>query len=346
MDRSMITVRFFLFASLAAISLPAKAAEIQKTAPDRVKLTGIIQRDDSEKLRPLLEGVRTVIVDSAGGDTLGSLRLGELVLSHNLDVIVDGKCWSGCADGIFSAARHSTVLRRSTVCFHGGRFKNTGEMWERAGGKEVYRKALFDKLTTLTLNELRNGPEYSRNFFRKKIDDVKKTWPAKSDEAIIMEQIAKDVDVMAEAREKDFAERLKEADRIRKKIFQSRSITIIDDSKYIYINPRLNKIIGSSKINPYDIMWCPSPEELQQYGYKSLEMWYPDTEEDLFNLAPQGVILSKYHYDLQTGQPNESGSRHVEAKTVVAISDTEFTRTSEEEVKRLLEKEGNAGSKP
>jgi hypothetical protein len=61
----------------------------------------------------------TLVLDSGGGLTTDGLEMGRLIHTRGLDVVVDGLCASSCANYLFTAGRHKTVLPGSYVGFHG-----------------------------------------------------------------------------------------------------------------------------------------------------------------------------------------------------------------------------------
>ncbi|PZD75258.1 hypothetical protein C1752_00458 [Acaryochloris thomasi RCC1774] len=63
--------------------------------------------------------ITTVVVQSGGGDTDTALQVGQEIHRRRLNIIVDGRCGSSCANYWFVAAAHKTVTKGSWVGFHG-----------------------------------------------------------------------------------------------------------------------------------------------------------------------------------------------------------------------------------
>ncbi|MEO0375813.1 MAG: hypothetical protein AAF329_14545 [Cyanobacteria bacterium P01_A01_bin.17] len=63
--------------------------------------------------------ITTVVVQSGGGDTDTALQVGQEIHRRQLNIIVDGRCGSSCANYWFVAAAHKIVSQGSWVGFHG-----------------------------------------------------------------------------------------------------------------------------------------------------------------------------------------------------------------------------------
>jgi hypothetical protein len=83
---------------------------------------GDIRPGDCKTLKSKLDRtqprIRSLTVNSFGGDANEGLCMGILVRNSNLDVIVDGNCGSSCANYLF-AAGHTKTIRAGYVGFHG-----------------------------------------------------------------------------------------------------------------------------------------------------------------------------------------------------------------------------------
>lgn len=62
--------------------------------------------------------VTRVYIDSTGGQLLSALEMARIIYERNLALVVDGRCFSACANLIFVAARRKTVLPGSMVGIH------------------------------------------------------------------------------------------------------------------------------------------------------------------------------------------------------------------------------------
>ena len=63
--------------------------------------------------------ITTLRVNSGGGVTDEGRKLGAWIFARNVDVVVDGLCFSSCANYIFTAGRNKTILAGSIVGWHG-----------------------------------------------------------------------------------------------------------------------------------------------------------------------------------------------------------------------------------
>lgn len=63
--------------------------------------------------------ITTLRVSSGGGFTHEGIKLGTWIIENDVDVVVDGVCFSSCANYIFTAGKNKTVLADSIVSWHG-----------------------------------------------------------------------------------------------------------------------------------------------------------------------------------------------------------------------------------
>lgn len=81
--------------------------EIKPDLPDLV--TDCLARDKT---------VRTVYVDLLGGDVAAALKIAQAIDRSGVAVVVDGRCFSACADYLLPSARKVSVLPGSLVGIH------------------------------------------------------------------------------------------------------------------------------------------------------------------------------------------------------------------------------------
>ncbi len=88
-----------------------------------VVMNGSLEDGFYESFLSLVNGredeVTTLRVSSAGGETYEGIKLGNWIFDHGIDVVVDGLCFSSCANYIFTAGRNKTITARSIVGWHG-----------------------------------------------------------------------------------------------------------------------------------------------------------------------------------------------------------------------------------
>lgn len=64
------------------------------------------------------KNISIVRVDSPGGDMASALEIALIIKNRKLQLIVDGRCFSACANFLFPAAENKTVLPGSFVAIH------------------------------------------------------------------------------------------------------------------------------------------------------------------------------------------------------------------------------------
>lgn len=100
-----------------------------------------------------LPKAKELVIDSVGGDVESAIEIARLVRDKNLALVVDGRCFSACANFIFVAAKHKRVLPGSLVGIHHAttRFAVQGRV------KEVLERSDLQKLPA---TEMENGRRY------------------------------------------------------------------------------------------------------------------------------------------------------------------------------------------
>jgi hypothetical protein len=96
-------------ASAASVSLKGEVIEVR----------GEFRRGDADKFNELLSpGVRILRIRSQGGDLQEALRIGQIVLSQNIEVEVAGLCASACAQLVLPGAKAVRLDDGSIVAMH------------------------------------------------------------------------------------------------------------------------------------------------------------------------------------------------------------------------------------
>ena len=90
-----------------------------RLSKNTLKFEGRIERGTYEKYHEAIDdNVKTLVINSSGGDSYDGVRIGLDLVKRNVDVIVDGLAGSSAANYLFTAGRHKTICR-GFVGFHG-----------------------------------------------------------------------------------------------------------------------------------------------------------------------------------------------------------------------------------
>jgi len=95
-----------------------------------IALIGFLTPEVTASIRRLLDKdtrIKTLYIDSGGGELRDALALAELVRQRRLRVVVAGRCFSACANYVFTAARSKDVLPGSLVVIHGKTYHYTSK---------------------------------------------------------------------------------------------------------------------------------------------------------------------------------------------------------------------------
>ena len=111
-----------LIVATIAIAAPAVANSADfKFVGTQVTMNGLIIDGDSQKFQDTIGDklVRSIVLDSRGGDVLEAMDIGERIRLKNADTTVgpDGKCASACAL-IWAAGTHRSIADGGRVGFH------------------------------------------------------------------------------------------------------------------------------------------------------------------------------------------------------------------------------------
>jgi hypothetical protein len=99
--------------------LPQTQADTSPT--NTVHYLGEISAENNRRFFAAI-GDRTVtqlIMDSEGGEVGAGIELGDWVFNRHIDVIVEGRCLSSCANYVFPAGRKKIIRKDAVVAWHG-----------------------------------------------------------------------------------------------------------------------------------------------------------------------------------------------------------------------------------
>lgn len=83
--------------------------------------TGEITPEQNQQTKGLLEQskVERLVIQSGGGNVDAGMDLAELMLEHQLDVVIDKFCFSSCANYVFIAGNHKYIQPKAILGWHG-----------------------------------------------------------------------------------------------------------------------------------------------------------------------------------------------------------------------------------
>lgn len=85
--------------------------------------------------------IRTLYIDSIGGDIMSAIDLALYLREQRVHVVVAGRCFSACANYVFTGAVTKSVLPGSLVAIHGLRYQYHGaDGMTEAGGIDAAKK--------------------------------------------------------------------------------------------------------------------------------------------------------------------------------------------------------------
>jgi hypothetical protein len=109
-----------LFPLLVLVFSLARGAEVRADT-DTARYRGEISAENNQRFfaRVAKWPVRRLIIDSPGGEVEAGIALGYWVFRHGIDVIVEDRCLSSCANYVFPAGRRKFIRKGAFVAWHG-----------------------------------------------------------------------------------------------------------------------------------------------------------------------------------------------------------------------------------
>jgi hypothetical protein len=112
------------------------AGEWTQVDGETIKLTGSIEPDEYARFAAVFNSrIKKLIVNSGGGETSAALQIATDLFHASVEISVEGRCISSCANYLFTAAAKK-VLNKGVVGFHGNtKACFTGKKWEERAKK-------------------------------------------------------------------------------------------------------------------------------------------------------------------------------------------------------------------
>jgi hypothetical protein len=107
--------------SACATRRPVPAQPLLSLADGTLTYNGPILRHSFDQLQAAVgsQPVRTLKIRSGGGDVEVAIRIARWVHANGIDVVVDGNCFSSCANYIFPAGNVKYIVGDGILGWHG-----------------------------------------------------------------------------------------------------------------------------------------------------------------------------------------------------------------------------------
>lgn len=112
--------------------------------------------------------VRRLVVDSPGGEVSAGIALGLWIFTHDIEVEVEQRCLSSCANYVFTAGRRKRIRPGAVVAWHGNyhHLQATG-LWTDDIGPRMARTGEDRSAATAAVErQMRDLVRREREFFR------------------------------------------------------------------------------------------------------------------------------------------------------------------------------------
>lgn len=99
---------------------PEKAPQVT-LKESTVVYDGPLRPNSLERIQAVVKQnkVSKLIIRSGGGEVMGSMKVARWIRDNDIDVEVDGMCFSSCANYIFPAGRNKYIVGEGIVGWHG-----------------------------------------------------------------------------------------------------------------------------------------------------------------------------------------------------------------------------------
>lgn len=116
--------------------------------------------------------IKTLYIDSFGGEGDAAIKMANLIATHSLKLIVDGRCFSACAQFLFLAAKEKEISAWSMLAVHQSKLSYHGKTIDNDTLLFADGKSLPEAKQDIIKNFLRSSNEFwaSHNFKTDYID--------------------------------------------------------------------------------------------------------------------------------------------------------------------------------
>ncbi|HBR0931653.1 TPA: hypothetical protein L9K91_005024 [Klebsiella variicola] len=117
---------------------------------DTLYVDGNISKNDDKVLSEIIENhiipVRTISINSGGGDIETAINIGSIIYDKGISMEVRRLCLSSCANYLFPAARNKIINYGSIVGFHGSPNSDDSKLITTVDGVTTSDPAIKDKI--------------------------------------------------------------------------------------------------------------------------------------------------------------------------------------------------------
>lgn len=117
---------------------------------DTLYVDGNISKNDDKVLSEIIENslipVRTISINSGGGDIETAINIGRIIYDRGISIEVRRLCLSSCANYLFPAARNKIINYGSIIGFHGSPNSDDSKLITTVDGARTSDPAITDKI--------------------------------------------------------------------------------------------------------------------------------------------------------------------------------------------------------
>jgi len=138
-------------------------AEWMRISDSTIRLSGDIQKGDFERYLELAkEGYSKLELRSFGGVPLIALKIADDVVKRRVEVVIDGYCFSACANYLALSGKTLTVPCDSLVGWHGSPTNKSND----EVAKESFSEGHPKELTSILVNWISDFRERELRFYK------------------------------------------------------------------------------------------------------------------------------------------------------------------------------------
>ena len=174
----------FCFTSLVAFSTVADSFDFHAFSIQRFEVTrldertlqlrGNIVNGDYQKFKAMFDSkVKVVRVSGGGGSAAEAVKMGLDLINSDVDVIIDGPCFSSCANYHFLAGKNKTIVGDGFVGFHGSPWHGKVAILGRNAVDAFIDQGKISASMQKQIDEERaRHPEYTNEFVTRQLVEV------------------------------------------------------------------------------------------------------------------------------------------------------------------------------
>ena len=133
---------------------------------ESLAIVGIIDSSTPDEFRRILNSdskIKRIHLRSGGGIANAAMEMGRDIRKRRLDIVVDDRCYSACANYLFIAGIRKSVVQGGMLLMHGGTSFNHSRVYAQFP-KATARNVATRAIAQLSFPEIEGNPAYFQTY--------------------------------------------------------------------------------------------------------------------------------------------------------------------------------------